>query len=105
MYQLKHIRNITAGMMISIVAASCWLIISVSSIVIDGIRVLARVEDMSLFSRDYLIKAIVNIFMGPVVWLLIGFVIGMIAASLYNVWAKRIGGVELEFELLNEGKK
>ena len=42
--------------------------------------------------------ALFNIIITPVYFAIIGFVIGVICALLYNIVAKWVGGIKLEFE-------
>jgi uncharacterized membrane-anchored protein YhcB (DUF1043 family) len=34
----------------------------------------------------------------PVIGLVVGFAVGFVAAILYNLYAKRFGGIDLDFE-------
>ncbi len=55
------------------------------------------------FSNDTGIgKAILPIFIMPILYPIMGFLMTLLWCWLYNVLAKRIGGIEVEFEAMEE---
>jgi len=75
---------------------------AVLGLFIGGIASLLAVLGASVGGRDELLPGLVGgvaaIILVPLFYGVLGFVFGIISAALYNVAAKLLGGIELEFE-------
>ncbi len=102
MYEIKKIPPIPCAMIIGLLSGSGFFVWALLSVLVDWVRVVQGGMSPRLDMPGYWVEAGFNLTVFPLLALALGFVAGFLISGLYTMWAKYIGGIEIDLKLTKE---
>ncbi|HLD20042.1 MAG TPA: hypothetical protein VJB93_02245 [Patescibacteria group bacterium] len=102
MYEIKKIPQIPCATVIGLLSGSGFFVWALLSVLVDWARVAQGGMGTGLGMPGYWVEVGFNITVFPLLALALGFVAGFLISGLYNIWAKYIGGIEIDLKLTKE---
>ena len=102
MYEIKKFNSLKCALISGLISGSALILWAVVTVIVDGVRVLVGIAPAIELTSAYWIALAFSIVVFPLLATLAGSVVGFVFSGLYNIWAKYVGGIEVDLKLLKK---